>query len=45
MRDPEVRVIGLGLDALNHLDCVQDVDVVGERAVPDGKTISLQDPR
>lgn len=32
--DPEVRVIGLGLDGLDGLDRVRDVGVVDERAVP-----------
>ena len=33
--DPEVRVVGLDLDALDGLDRVRDVRVVDERAVPD----------
>lgn len=36
--DPEVRVVGLDLDGL---DRVRDVGVVGERAVPDGKAVSV----
>ena len=36
MGNPEVRVIGLDLDALDGLDRVRDIRVVDERAVPGG---------
>ena len=45
VRDPKVRVVGLDLDALDDLDRIRDVGVVDERAVPDGKAISIRDQR
>ena len=41
MRDPELRVAGFDLDALDGIDRVRDVGVVDERAVPDGKAINI----
>lgn len=40
--DPEVRVIGLGLDTLDSFDRVRDVGVVDERTIPDEETVSMQ---
>ena len=45
VRDPEVRVVGLDLDALDGLDRVRDVGVVDERAIPCGEVVSIRDPR
>ena len=45
VRDPEVRVIGFDFDALDGLDRVRDVGVVGERAVPGGEAVSIRDLR
>lgn len=41
MGNPEVRVIGLSLDALNSLDRVRDVSVVDECTVPDEEEINI----
>ena len=45
VRDPEVHVVRLGIDALNGLDSVRDVGVVDEPAAPIGEALSIRDTR
>lgn len=39
MRNAKVDILGLGLDALNSLDCVSNVGEVDEGAIPGNKLI------